>query len=65
MSDPARRAAANLTAVRRDKPLIHNITNFVVMNATANALLASGASPRTRSRRWPPSPGPWCSISAP
>ena len=45
MSDQAHRAAANLTAVRRDKPLVHNITNFVVMNATANALLACGASP--------------------
>ncbi len=26
-------------------PLVHNITNFVVMNTTANALLAVGASP--------------------
>src|SRR5690606_9351122 len=26
-------------------PLVHNITNFVVMNSTANALLAVGASP--------------------
>lgn len=26
-------------------PLVHNITNFVVMNNTANALLALGASP--------------------
>ncbi len=39
------RAAQNLTAVREKKPLIHNITNFVVMNYTANALLAMGASP--------------------
>jgi hydroxyethylthiazole kinase len=38
-------AAHNLTAVRKQKPLIHNITNFVVMNYTANALLAMGASP--------------------
>jgi hydroxyethylthiazole kinase len=38
-------AAHNLTAVREKKPLIHNITNFVVMNYTANALLAMGASP--------------------
>lgn len=45
MSDLARRAAANLTALRRNKPLVHNITNFVVMNSTANALLACGASP--------------------
>jgi len=39
------RAAENLIAVRRNAPLIHNITNFVVMNVTANALLAIGASP--------------------
>ena len=38
-------AAHNLAAVRTKKPLIHNITNFVVMNYTANALLACGASP--------------------
>jgi hydroxyethylthiazole kinase len=41
----AAQAAANLAAVREKKPLIHNITNFVVMNYTANALLACGASP--------------------
>lgn len=32
-------------AVREQAPLVHNITNFVVMNNTANALLAIGASP--------------------
>ncbi len=31
--------------VRRGSPLVHNITNFVVMNSVANALLAVGASP--------------------
>lgn len=31
--------------IRTQKPLIHNITNFVVMNSTANALLSLGASP--------------------
>nr|WP_315031383.1 hydroxyethylthiazole kinase [uncultured Chryseobacterium sp.] len=31
--------------VRQTSPLVHNITNFVVMNNTANALLAVGASP--------------------
>lgn len=35
----------NLEAVREHSPLVHNITNFVVMNNTANALLAAGASP--------------------
>ena len=34
MSDHAQRAARNLTALRAKKPLIHNITNFVVMNYT-------------------------------
>ncbi|MBN1382428.1 MAG: hydroxyethylthiazole kinase [Deltaproteobacteria bacterium] len=31
--------------IRQKSPLIHNITNYVVMNYTANALLALGASP--------------------
>ncbi|WDP90194.1 MAG: hydroxyethylthiazole kinase [Desulfobacter sp.] len=35
----------DLDAVRQNSPLVHNITNFVVMNNTANALLALGASP--------------------
>ena len=39
------KAAQNLAAIRKKKPLIHNITNYVVMNYTANALLAMGASP--------------------
>lgn len=34
-----------LATLRKQSPLIHNITNFVVMNFTANALLALGASP--------------------
>jgi hydroxyethylthiazole kinase len=41
----ARRAAENLNLIRRQRPLVHNITNYVVMNSTANALLALGASP--------------------
>ena len=36
------RAAEILAAVRQSTPLVHNITNFVVMNVTANALLPSG-----------------------
>jgi len=39
------KAAENLVKLRELKPLVHNITNFVVMNYTANALLAIGASP--------------------
>jgi len=31
--------------IRERAPLVHNITNYVVMNSTANALLALGASP--------------------
>ncbi len=31
--------------IRAEAPLVHNITNYVVMNPTANALLAIGASP--------------------
>ena len=34
-----------LHAVREQKPLVVNITNYVVMNNTANGLLAIGASP--------------------
>jgi hydroxyethylthiazole kinase len=36
---------ADVRAVREQQPLVHNITNYVVMNSTANALLAIGASP--------------------
>ncbi|KKX50234.1 hydroxyethylthiazole kinase [Sphingobacterium sp. IITKGP-BTPF85] len=35
----------HIQQVRAQSPLVHNITNFVVMNNTANALLAVGASP--------------------
>ena len=45
MTSLSEKAAENLAALREKKPLIHNITNFVVMNYTANALLAMGASP--------------------
>ncbi len=41
----AKSIAADLQALRDSTPLVHNITNFVVMNNTANALLAIGASP--------------------
>jgi hydroxyethylthiazole kinase len=45
MENLAAQAAQNLAALREKRPLIHNITNYVVMNYTANALLAMGASP--------------------
>lgn len=44
-TDPVAAVAAGLAEVRRTAPLVHNITNYVVMNNTANALLALGASP--------------------
>ena len=37
--------AETLHQIRVQNPLVHNITNYVVMNNTANALLAIGASP--------------------
>jgi hydroxyethylthiazole kinase len=36
---------SDLQQIRAQNPLVHNITNYVVMNSTANALLAVGASP--------------------
>jgi len=61
----AQKAAENLRRVRERRPLVHNITNFVVMNYTANALLACGASPvmamrLKRWRRW----FPWLGVGA-
>lgn len=41
----ASKMLVDLALIRSKSPLIHNITNFVVMNNTANALLAIGASP--------------------
>lgn len=39
------KAVNNLALLRETRLLVHNITNFVVMNFTANILLAAGASP--------------------
>jgi hydroxyethylthiazole kinase len=36
---------SDLALIRERKPLVHQITNFVVMNETANATLALGALP--------------------
>jgi hydroxyethylthiazole kinase len=41
----AKDIARDLELVRQGSPLVHNITNYVAMNLTANALLAVGASP--------------------
>jgi hydroxyethylthiazole kinase len=38
-------AGATLRELRERKPLVHQITNYVVMNETANATLALGALP--------------------
>src|SRR5438105_9731643 len=38
-------AGTTLRALRERKPLVHQITNYVVMNETANATLALGALP--------------------
>ena len=38
-------AGSDLALIRERKPLVHQITNFVVMNETANATLAIGALP--------------------
>ncbi|MEA2107649.1 MAG: hydroxyethylthiazole kinase [Bacteroidota bacterium] len=35
----------DLDKIREKAPLVHNITNYVVMNSTANALISIGASP--------------------
>ncbi len=38
-------AGGSLASLRESKPLVHQITNYVVMNETANATLALGALP--------------------
>lgn len=35
----------SIETIRQKSPVVHNITNYVAMNNTANALLALGASP--------------------
>ncbi len=42
---PGDRCARLLSDVRRARPLVHHITNWVVTNVTANITLAVGASP--------------------
>ncbi len=45
MKDATQAACEVIARVRRQRPLIHHITNFVVMNATANITLCVGALP--------------------
>lgn len=40
-----RKAAELITEIKRAKPLIHHITNYVTINDCANAVLAIGGSP--------------------
>jgi hydroxyethylthiazole kinase len=44
-TESALATGADLAAIRERKPLVHQITNYVVMNETANATLALGALP--------------------
>jgi hydroxyethylthiazole kinase len=39
------RIGTALESLRSTSPLVHSVTNYVVMNSTANALLALGAAP--------------------
>ncbi len=45
MQEVINQASQDLDAIREKKPLVHHITNFVVMNETANATLAIGGLP--------------------
>lgn len=45
MSEMAEVASRMMEEVRSRKPLVHHITNFVVMNPTANITLCAGALP--------------------
>jgi hydroxyethylthiazole kinase len=45
MDEISKKLGNALKRIRDENPLVHNITNYVVMNYTANVLLAMGASP--------------------
>jgi hydroxyethylthiazole kinase len=45
LTQPSSLVWQDVQKIRAEAPLVHNITNYVVMNTTANALLALGASP--------------------
>jgi len=45
MDTMVREFAGDLAKIREQKPLVHHITNFVVMNETANITLCLGALP--------------------
>ena len=43
MTGPDLTPATMLAAMRRERPLVHCITNYVAMNVAANVVLAAGA----------------------
>jgi hydroxyethylthiazole kinase len=45
MTEYGRIAGDILCRIRSTRPVVHSVTNYVVMNSTANVLLAMGASP--------------------
>ena len=45
MNITAEEIGSAIREIREKAPVVHSITNYVVMNSTANALLALGASP--------------------
>jgi hydroxyethylthiazole kinase len=45
MTQYGKNAGEILSRIRSSRPVVHSITNYVVMNSTANVLLAMGASP--------------------
>ena len=45
MKDTTQATCEVIARVRSQRPLIHHITNFVVMNVTANVTLCLGALP--------------------
>lgn len=45
MKNIVNQASKDLSAIKEKQPLVHHITNFVVMNETANITLAAGALP--------------------
>jgi hydroxyethylthiazole kinase len=45
MTQYVTRAGEILDRIRSARPVVHSVTNYVVMNSTANVLLAMGASP--------------------
>jgi len=45
VTEIAQQSGVLLSKIREMHPVVHSITNFVVMNSTANVLLAMGAAP--------------------